>query len=80
MNNEQDSTRKTIMETAELKHFQIAKAILDKKIIEAVEEFKGATPDCRLKGVDIAMKGEEDGSFDEVEDIVDRVRVIIEVV
>lgn len=75
-----DSTRKTIMQTASGESFRLAKAILDEKIIEAVEEFKGATPDCRLKGIDIMMKGEEDGLFDETEDTIDKVRVIIEVV
>ncbi len=68
------------METAELKHFQTAKEILDGQIIGAVAEFKRAVPDCRLKGIDIIMKGEEDGLFDEIGDTIDKVRVIIEVV
>lgn len=80
INKEQDSTKKTIMETAELKHFQVAKAMLDTKIKEAVEEFKAATPDCSLKGIDIMMKGEDDGLYDEIGDTIDKIRVIIEVV
>ena len=71
--------KKTVMETAELKDFQVAKAMLDTKIEEAIIEFIGSLKGCKLIGVDIMMNGEDEGDITAIDGTVDKVRAIIEV-
>jgi len=65
--------KQTIMQVASNENFRLAKACLDETIIDAVEEFRKATPECRIKGIDIFMNGEEDGCYEEIGDTVNKV-------
>lgn len=71
---------KSAMEVASNESFRKAKERLDSKIIEAVDEFIEATPDCKLIDIEIFMNGWEDGVLYDTNGQIDKIRVVIEVV
>ena len=71
---------KTVMEVASNENFRNAKAKLDSKNREAVNEFIEATPDCKLIDIEIFMNGWEEGILYDTNGQIDKIRVVIEVV
>lgn len=72
--------KKTVMSVASNENFRLAKAKLDSKIRDAVNEFIAATPDCKLIDIEIFMNGWEDGVLYDHNGTIDKIRVVVEVV
>ena len=71
--------KETIRQISEMQNFKNAKERLDTKIKDAIEEFKIATPECKLIDIEILMNNWEEGLAYETNGTIDRIRVILEV-